>query len=339
MYPLVRPLLFTLDPETAHHVTLSGLQRAAGPTRELFGRRVPDDPRRVMGLDFPNPVGLAAGLDKNGECIDGMAALGFGFLEIGTVTPRPQPGNPRPRLFRLPREQALINRMGFNNAGLSALLDNCRNSGYQGILGINIGKNFDTPLERAVDDYLAGLDAVYDRARYITVNISSPNTQGLRELQTQAHLAALLSPLKRRQHELADKTGRYKPLVVKVAPDLDESQARAMAQALLSLDLDAVIVGNTTVSRSAVAGHPLAKETGGLSGAPLRPLTLETLRVFADALEQRMPIIGVGGVTRGEHAAALMNAGADLVQIYTGLIYRGPRLVQESVQAIRRRSA
>jgi dihydroorotate dehydrogenase len=328
-YFLVRPLLFSLDAEMAHELTIASLQR--------FGCLLPDIPNtssasvRVMGLDFPNRVGLAAGLDKNGEAIDGLSKLGFGFLEIGTVTPRPQPGNPKPRLFRLPGKQAIINRMGFNNHGVEALLRNVRAARYKGILGINIGKNADTPIERAADDYLACLDKAYDLASYVTVNISSPNTKNLRQLQGESELDALLGALKQRQTELADKHGRYVPLALKIAPDLDAAQISDIAVALRRHRIDAVIATNTTLGREGVEGQPHASETGGLSGAPLFEKSTAVVAALAKALANELPIIAAGGIVHGAKARAKLEAGAQLVQIYSGLVYRGPDLVRECV--------
>lgn len=338
-YRAIRSLLFTLDPETAHELTLALLRQAgSGPLGALSGlipAPRPSAPRRVMGLDFPNPVGLAAGLDKNGECIRAWQALGFGFIEIGTVTPRPQPGNPKPRLFRLPAAQALINRMGFNNKGVDFLLDRVRNSGYRGILGINIGKNAVTPIERATEDYLIGLRKVYPWASYVAVNISSPNTPGLRDLQYGAALDQLLDALKTEQRRLASEHGRYTPLAVKIAPDLADAELESVAQALVRHEIDGVIATNTTFSRAGVEGMPHAAETGGLSGAPLRDRSTAIVRQLAALLAGKLPIIAAGGILSGADAAAKIAAGASLVQLYTGFIYRGPELVREAVAALR----
>ncbi len=292
-------------------------------------------PRQVMGLSFPNSVGLAAGLDKNGEYIDALAALGFGFIEIGTVTPRPQPGNPRPRLFRLPEAEAIINRMGFNNRGVDYLLEQVARAEYRGVLGINIGKNFDTPVERAADDYLIGLRKVYAAASYVTVNISSPNTANLRQLQEGEALTALLAALKREQTDLAQRHGKYVPLAVKIAPDLSPEAVAAIAATLRELRLDAVIATNTTVSREGVAGLPGAGESGGLSGRPLTQRATAVVSQLSAALAGELPIIAVGGILSAEDAAAKLHAGASLVQIYSGLIYRGPALVAEVAAALR----
>ena len=327
-------MLFRLDAETAHHWTLAAL-KAAQRLHLLHAPGVSAAPRQVMGLSFPNPVGLAAGLDKNGEYIDALAALGFGFIEIGTVTPRPQPGNPRPRLFRLPEAEAIINRMGFNNRGVDYLLEQVARAEYRGVLGINIGKNFDTPVERAADDYLIGLRKVYAAASYVTVNISSPNTANLRQLQEGEALTALLAALKREQADLAQRHGKYVPLAVKIAPDLSPEAVAAIAATLRELRLDAVIATNTTVSREGVAGLPGAGESGGLSGRPLTQRATAVVSQLSAALAGELPIIAVGGILSAEDAAAKLHAGASLVQIYSGLIYRGPALVAEVTAALR----
>ena len=347
LYDLARPFIFTLDPETAHHLAFSNLDRAhaLGLTR-LLRPRVADDPVECMGLDFTNPVGLAAGLDKNAEHIDALADFGFGFVEVGTVTPRPQPGNPAPRLFRLPKASALINRMGFNNEGLDRFVANVQASRRRDVvLGLNIGKNADTPIERALDDYLTGLRRVYplllDRPGYVAVNISSPNTKNLRALQGGAELKALLSGLRKARSELAQRHGKRVPLAVKIAPDLDDAELPRIADALVKHDIDAVIATNTTIGRDGVAGLPHAQETGGLSGAPLSARSTEVVRLLARHLAEEMPVIGVGGIMRGDDAAEKIAAGAALVQLYTGIIYRGPALVGECRRAIlrqRRRS-
>jgi dihydroorotate dehydrogenase len=286
-----------------------------------------------MGIPFPNPVGLAAGMDKNGEAINGLAALGFGFIEIGTVTPRPQPGNTRPRLFRLPEAGAIVNRMGFNNNGVDALVENVRRSNYRGVLGINIGKNFDTPVGRAAEDYVLCLRKVYPHASYVAVNISSPNTANLRELQGPEALGDLICRLKSDQEKLAQEHGRYVPLAVKVAPDLDPEQILAMAEVFRQQRIDGVIATNTTISREGVSKLPHGQETGGLSGRPLRERSTAVLHAFSDALEGRIPLIGVGGIAGGDDVQEKLKAGASLVQLYTGLIYEGPRLVGECVAA------
>lgn len=337
LYPLLRPLLFRFDAETAHELTLNLLDKAHRLQLDsLLAPRIPSSPIKVMGLSFPNPVGLAAGLDKNGAHIDALAGMGFGFIEIGTVTPRPQDGNPRPRLFRVPEHQGIINRMGFNNLGVDTLLANVKNSRFKGVLGINIGKNATTPIENAQDDYLACFDKVYNYASYITVNISSPNTKNLRQLQQADELSLLLAALKTRQQQLADKHGRYVPFAVKIAPDLDDEQITDIARLLTQHGIDAVIATNTTLSRSEIAGHPLEGEAGGLSGAPVRERSTALIRKLARELDGALPIIGVGGILDGEHAVEKIQAGATLVQLYSGLIYRGPALVAECAQAIRR---
>ena len=287
-----------------------------------------------MGLTFPNPVGLAAGLDKDGTCIDALAALGFGFVEIGTVTPRPQPGNPKPRLFRLPQAQAIINRMGFNNLGVDALIANVNHSQFRGVLGINIGKNFDTPIDKAADDYLIGLRKVYAHASYVAINISSPNTKNLRQLQSGDELDGLLSTLKTEQEKLAEAHGKYVPLVLKIAPDLDHAQINQIATLLLRHRIDGIIATNTTLSRAGVEHLAQHAEAGGLSGAPLRDPATDVIRQLAATLQGALPIIGVGGIMRGEDAAQKIQAGATLVQVYSGLVYRGTNLVTECAAAI-----
>jgi dihydroorotate dehydrogenase len=337
MYGLARRLLFALEPEVAHDLTLRALAAAhAAGALHMAAARLPDDPVQVMGIGFPNPVGLAAGLDKNGECIDGLAALGFGFIELGTVTPRPQPGNARPRLFRLTRAQALINRLGFNNEGVEALVARVRARATRPapILGINLGKNADTPIERAGDDYAAGLCAVYPYARYVTINISSPNTRDLRSLQREDQLDSLLARLAAERERLADRTGRRVPIAVKIAPDLADDDLKRIADALLAHGLDAVIATNTTVQRGEVAGLPDAQQTGGLSGRPLFERSTQVVRALARHLRGALPIIGVGGIFCGADAVEKLRSGASLVQVYTGLVYLGPCLVEECRQAI-----
>jgi dihydroorotate dehydrogenase len=329
-YGLLRPLLFQLDPERAHAVTLALLDAAARvglpPARPPEGRRV-----TVMGLELPNPVGLAAGLDKDGAHIDALGRLGFGFLEVGTVTPRPQPGNPRPRMFRIPQARAVINRMGFNNLGVDRLVRNVRESRYRGVLGINIGKNFDTPIERAELDYLACMRKAYPVASYLTVNVSSPNTRNLRQLQQADELGRLLSALKAEQRRLANQHGRYVPLALKIAPDLQPDEVRAVAERLVEHAIDGVIATNTTLSRDGVEGLPHGQEAGGLSGAPLTARATQVVRLLAQHLAGRVPIIGVGGIMSAEDAAAKLEAGASLVQLYTGLVYAGPDLIRQCV--------
>ncbi len=336
IYPTARKLLFQLPPETAHGLTLGALDLVyrLGLIRLLATPPAPD-PVEVMGLTFPNPIGLAAGLDKNGDHIDALGALGFGAIEIGTVTPRPQPGNPRPRLFRLPEHEAIINRMGFNNRGLEALLANVRRRRFRGLLGINVGKNFDTPVEEAQRDYLRGIEAVYPHADYITVNVSSPNTPGLRDLQFGDSLKALMNAVMEEKRRQMDRTGRQVPIAVKIAPDMDETAIRFVAQALLAVGMDGVIATNTTVSRDAVAGHPMAGEAGGLSGRPLQQLSTDVIRCLHAELGDRIPIIGVGGIVDGASAVEKIAAGARMVQIYSGFIYRGPGLLRETGDAIR----
>lgn len=336
MYSLLRPAIFQLDPETAHHLTLNGLQAAYSlGLSGLLKPSIPDDPRNVMGLPFPNPVGLAAGLDKNGDCIDGLAALGFGFIEIGTITPLPQPGNPKPRLFRLPEACAIINRMGFNNDGVDALIANVQRANYRGILGINIGKNAATPIENAASDYLICLRKVYAHASYITVNISSPNTKNLRQLQDEAALDDLLAQLKAEQQKLADLHGKYVPIALKIAPDMEGEQITQISRLLMQHHIDGVIATNTTLSREGVENLPHGNETGGLSGAPVKDKSTYVIRQLAAELKGALPIIGVGGILNGADAAEKIVAGAALVQIYSGLIYKGPALVSESCAAIR----
>jgi dihydroorotate dehydrogenase len=335
LYPLFRPLLFAADPELAHDVALGGLDAAARVgLAQLAASRLPQAPVEAMGLRFPNRVGLAAGLDKNAAHLKGLATLGFGFIEAGTVTPRAQPGNPRPRMFRVVEAQALVNRLGFNNGGVDAFVANVARSGYRGILGINIGKNFDTPNERAADDYVACLRAVHAHANYVTINVSSPNTKGLRDLQAEAALSALLARIVAERDDLAQKHGRCVPLAVKIAPDLDDAAVNAVARLLVAHRLDGVIATNTTIARDGVAGLPHADEAGGLSGAPLRERSTAVLRTLAKALDGALPIIGVGGILAAGDAQQKIDAGATLVQLYTGLIYRGPDLVAECVRAL-----
>ncbi len=332
-YPLARSLLFRLDPETSHDLTL-GLLGRLGEAAALLAPAVPRRPRVVMGIEFPNPVGLAAGLDKNGVAIEALGALGFGFVEVGTVTPRPQPGNPRPRLFRLPEAEALINRFGFNNQGVDALVERLHASRYRGVLGINIGKNKDTPNERALDDYLHCLRKVYRYAGYVTVNISSPNTPGLRDLQYGEDLDRLLGTLKEAQARLAAEHGRYVPLALKIAPDIADDDVAVIAAALTRAQMDGVIATNTTLSRAGVEKCAHAAETGGLSGAPLNARSTDVIRLLARALDGALPVIGVGGIGSGADARAKTDAGASLVQLYSGFIYRGPALICEAVEAI-----
>ncbi|MFO7993180.1 MAG: quinone-dependent dihydroorotate dehydrogenase [Marinobacter sp.] len=337
MYGIMRELLFRLPPETAHNLTLSGLDIAGKfGMLKAFVAQPQSLPVRVMGLDFPNPVGLAAGLDKNADHLDALGALGFGFIEVGTVTPLAQPGNPKPRMFRLSEHQAIINRMGFNNHGLEHLLDRVDRRHYSGVLGINVGKNKMTPNEESESDYRKGIEAVYSRADYITVNVSSPNTPGLRDLQFGDSLKGLMHAIKDEQARCEKEHGRYVPLAVKIAPDIDDAGIRFVAAALKESGLDGVIATNTTISRDAVAGHRHAEEAGGLSGAPVREPSTRVIQALYAELGESLPIIGVGGITDGNSAAEKIRAGAKLVQVYTGFIYRGPALIRESVEAIRR---
>lgn len=336
IYPLIRKALFTLPPETSHNLSLE-LLGASERLRLLtfFRPKIADNPVEVMGLRFANPLGLAAGLDKNGDYFNALGALGFGFVEIGTITPRPQPGNPKPRLFRIPEAQAIINRMGFNNLGIDHLVEQVKQRRYKGVLGINIGKNADTPVERAVDDYLICMEKAYAHADYITVNISSPNTPGLRSLQFGDSLVQLLAPLKAAQSRLAQLHGKQVPLAVKIAPDMNDEEIRATARALLNQGIDGVIATNTTLGREGVENSPLAAEAGGLSGAPLTQKSTAVITALADELAGRIPIIGVGGIFSGEDARAKIAAGASLVQVYSGFIYRGPGLVRELLGELR----
>ncbi len=338
-YALTRPFLFGLDPEHAHDLTLQGIATFQNTPVDCAWRqwRV-DDPVTIAGLKFPNRIGLAAGLDKNGRCIDGLGAMGFGSVEVGTVTPLAQPGNPKPRMFRLTQAQALINRMGFNNDGLDAFIANVKRSrsfrARGGVLGLNIGKNAATPIENAVDDYLKGLEGVYPYADYITINISSPNTSNLRVLQSDEALEDLLSKLMHRKAALAKRAGSTKPMFVKIAPDLDEAQVLTIARSLRQHGVEGVIATNTTTTREAVAGMQHAEEKGGLSGAPVREASNQVIAMLRKALGKGYPIIGVGGVMSAADAVAKRKAGADLVQIYTGLIYQGPGLVRDAAKAM-----
>ena len=341
-YALARPFLFGLDPEAAHELTLGSIARLQNtPAQCLWSQARVDDPVTVAGLRFPNRVGLAAGLDKNGRCIDGLGAMGFGFIEVGTVTPKAQPGNPKPRMFRLPEANALINRLGFNNDGLDTFLANVRRArsfrAAGGILGLNIGKNAATPIERAADDYLAGLTGVFPHADYVTVNISSPNTKNLRALQSDEALDALLGALTAHKALLEQQQARRVPMFLKIAPDLDDDQIGVIAATLQRHGVDGVIATNTTIARDAVKGLPHAEETGGLSGAPVREASDRVVRALRQALGPAFPIIGVGGVMSGEDAKAKVAAGADVVQVYTGFIYRGPGLVPEIARALAKR--
>ena len=335
-YPLARYFLFKLDPEVAHELSIKQLALLGGTPLDIFFRqKVPSRPVTVMGLTFDNPVGLAAGLDKDGEAIDAFGAMGFGFIEVGTVTPRPQPGNDKPRLFRVIPAQGIINRMGFNNKGVDHLIENVKKSNYKGILGINIGKNKDTPLENGKDDYLICMDKVYPYAGYIAVNISSPNTPGLRQLQYGAALDELLVALKNRQLELAEKHGKYVPLTVKIAPDLSNEEISQVAESLIRNKIDGVIATNTTLDRDMIFDMPHAAETGGLSGRPLQAKSTAFIRELAKQLNGAMPIIGVGGIDSPLAAREKLDAGAQLVQVYSGFIYKGPKLVSDIVKNLR----
>jgi dihydroorotate dehydrogenase len=334
LYSIARSALFQLDPELAHNVALKSLKKLEScHLAGVFGQKVLK-PRSLLGLSFDNAVGLAAGLDKNGEYIDAMAALGFGFIEVGTVTPRPQPGNPKPRMFRLTERDALINRLGFNNQGLDAFLTNVAAAKYKGVLGLNIGKNFDTPNENAVDDYVACLRGVFPHASYVTVNISSPNTKGLRDLQASAQLEKLLSTLKDEQGKLAKQHKRNVPLLLKIAPDLDLGAIRDIAALLLQYGFEGAIATNTTISRDAVMGLQHATEAGGLSGRPVFSPSTEVLRQLVKALKGNIPVIGVGGIMSADDAQQKINAGASLVQIYTGFIYKGPQLIADCAKKL-----
>lgn len=335
MYGLVQNALLNCDPEKAHDLTINWLKYSqSNLLRYTYSQQVKSKPVNVLGLTFDNPVGLAAGLDKNGDCIEAFGAMGFGFVEIGTVTPRPQPGNDKPRLFRIPEKDAIINRMGFNNKGVDYLVERVKKTGYSGTLGINIGKNKTTSEENALDDYLICLDKVYTHADYVTVNISSPNTPGLRNLQYGEALDSLLIGLKLRQKGLANATGQYKPLLVKIAPDLSDEEIRSIADSLLKAEIDGVIATNTTLERKAVEGLKYANEAGGLSGSVLTSKSLHVTSVLADTLEGRMPIIGVGGIDGPESAKARLAAGASLVQVYSAMIYQGPKLIKNIVDAL-----
>ncbi len=335
IYQLAKPLLFQLDAELAHDLTLKTLKYAEKcGVLSLYPNAPVCSPRTVMGLTFPNAVGLAAGLDKNGAVIDGMAALGFGFIEIGTVTPRPQPGNAKPRLFRVVEAEGVINRFGFNNLGVDNLVTNVKAAKYHGVLGINIGKNFDTPNEKAVGDYIVCMQKVYAHASYITVNISSPNTKNLRDLQAADALSSLLGNLKLEQKKLADKYGKYVPMTLKIAPDLDEKQVIEIANLLMRHQIDGVIATNTTLAREPVKGMKNGAEAGGLSGAPVRNQSTLIIQQLSKQLQNSLPIIGVGGILSGADAQEKIDAGASLVQVYSGLIYQGPALVHDICKAL-----
>ena len=334
MYGLIKKALFNAPPELAHELALESLRLGHTFGATSLACETISLPVRVMGLDFPNPVGLAAGMDKNGDYIDALGTLGFGFIEIGTITPRPQPGNPKPRVFRLPEAEAMINRLGFNNKGVDHLVKRASKRRYKGILGINIGKNADTPIDRANDDYLYCFERVYPWADYITVNVSSPNTAGLRDLQSAEALDALLGSLSQRRTELAGRTGRQVPIAVKVAPELDEDAIRTVAKVVTRHQIDGVIATNTTLDRESVSKLPHGTEKGGLSGAPLREKADKVLHSLRQSLPSKVALIGVGGITRGEHAAHKIQLGADLVQFYTGFVYHGPKLIADCAHAI-----
>lgn len=329
MYAMFKKCLFALEPEQSHYIALRCLQIAYRTGLSKFLFKTIQQPREVMGLHFPNPIGLAAGLDKNGDYIDALAALGFGFIEIGTVTPKPQEGNPKPRLFRLTKQEAIINRMGFNNKGIQHLIQQLEKTQYRGILGINIGKNRDTPLEHAINDYLLGFRALWPFASYITINISSPNTTGLRDLQQGELFTDLLVTLKKEQRLVADTHKKYVPLVIKIAPDLTTDQVNELATALLQHNIDGVIATNTTIQRTGVENSVYAKEIGGLSGKPLCERSTQIIRELNTALRGNIPIIASGGIMDKSAAEAKLKAGATLLQIYTGFIYHGPTLIRD----------
>lgn len=335
-YPALRKVLFKFDAETIHELTIKGLKNTGStPLNALYKQCVIKKPVKVMGIEFPNPLGLAAGLDKNGECINAFAAMGFGFVEVGTVTPRPQPGNDKPRIFRLPEANAVINRMGFNNKGVDYLVSQVRAAKFDGVLGINIGKNKDTPEENAKDDYIYCMRKVYDFATYITVNISSPNTPGLRSLQYGEALNELLSTLKSEQEALTKQYGKYVPIAVKIAPDLTEEEVNSIAKSLIDNNIDGVIATNTTLSREGVEQLEHGAEQGGLSGAPVKDKSTTVIRILAKALDNKLPIIGVGGIASSDDANEKIQAGANLVQVYTGFIYQGPPLIKEIINGLK----
>jgi len=336
MYSLARPFLFVLDAEQAHDIALKAIQAAhcTGTSSFLANKPAPL-PTKVFGIEFPNPVGLAAGLDKNGDYFEALSALGFGFVEIGTITPRPQSGNPKPRMFRVPRSEAVINRLGFNNKGVDYLVNRVSRSHFKGVLGINIGKNKETPNEKAINDYLACLTRVYPLASYITVNISSPNTQGLRDLQQEDALRRLISTLRESQEKLGAQHGARKPMLLKIAPDLNGMEMDSIAHVLIDCQIDGVICTNTTIDRSNIQGQEFTEETGGISGRPLFAKSTFVLKEMTERLDKKIPIVGVGGILSGADAAEKIRAGASLVQFYTGMIYRGPELIAESIEAIR----
>ncbi len=338
MYSLARPVLFSMDPEAAHNLTMKSLRMAASTGLARLTSKIQGSPRKVMGITFPNPVGLAAGLDKNGSAIDGLASLGFGFIELGTVTPRPQPGNPKPRMFRIPAAEGLINRMGFNNEGVDVLVKNVRSSRFfnkkEGIIGLNIGKNADTPMKNAVIDYIICLEKVYPVADYIVINISSPNTKNLRQLQEEAELDNLLSQIKITHKRLADTYAKHVPLVLKIAPDINLEQVKNIAATLLRHEIDGVIATNTTIQRELIVNLPHSEEVGGLSGAPVRDLSTHVIRLLKSEMGDTIPIIGVGGIMNSMDAKEKIEAGASLIQLLTGMVYRGPVLVKECIKAL-----
>ncbi|TDF41808.1 quinone-dependent dihydroorotate dehydrogenase [Alteromonadaceae bacterium M269] len=330
MYALLQKFLFSLDAEAAHEFTINWFKKSQHNLLSLsYQQHIKPQPVELLGLTFKNKLGLAAGLDKNGECIDAFDAMGFGFVEVGTVTPRPQLGNHKPRLFRLPEVEGIINRMGFNNKGVDYLVEQVKMSRYKGVLGINIGKNKDTPEENAIDDYLICLNKVYEHASYVTVNISSPNTPGLRNLQYGEALDALLSGLKAQQADLAQKHGKYVPMLIKIAPDLSDEEVESIAKSLVNAKIDGVIATNTTIERSMIAGIPNADEMGGLSGVPVRAKSQALTKTLSHHLDGALPIIGVGGISNGQDAKARIEAGADLLQLYSSLIYQGPRVIKD----------
>lgn len=334
-YPAIRSVLFQFDPEVIHDLTITGLKVIGkSPLSVFYKQRVQEKPVTVMGIKFPNPVGLAAGLDKNGECVHAFSAMGFGHVEVGTVTPRPQPGNDKPRIFRLKKANAIINRMGFNNKGVDYLVSQIQAANFKGVLGINIGKNKDTPDEKAKDDYVHCMRKVYDLASYIAVNISSPNTPGLRSLQYGEALDELLAALKTEQKALAEQYGKYVPIAVKIAPDSTEDEIKSIANALVANEIDGVIATNTTLSRDGVEDLQHGSEQGGLSGQPVKAKSTEVIKLLSEALDNKLPIIGVGGIASSEDANEKLEAGASLVQIYTGFIYEGPPLVKEIVNGL-----
>jgi len=335
MYSTLRKALFALDPERAHHLSLDAIGAAERlGMMSLIKRPIAHDPVELMGLTLPNPVGLAAGLDKNAQAFNGLGALGFGFVEVGTVTPRPQPGNPLPRLFRVEEADAIINRMGFNNLGVDYLIQRVKHRRYKGVLGINVGKNFDTPVEKAADDYCLCMEKVYRYADYITANVSSPNTKGLRDLQFGDSLNRLLGNIKDKQMELAQKSDRYVPVAVKIAPDMESDAVAQIAEALFEYSIDGVIATNTTIDKSSVSGLPHGNEEGGLSGKPLQERSTQVVAQLSKALDKQIPIIGVGGIFDGDSAVDKIRAGATAVQVYTGFIYRGPELIREAAESI-----